>query len=246
VRLLLALAALMIGVLSASADESSGFCAAAKSQVEDDLRLAAEVAVVFGEVAFKGAGDDCLYPLKVLRYASADVLVVQAGEPGKGCHGCGAVLSAYVVQRVSGGLKTVGRYHEFASLGSNGAIEDISPITIVGDDAMAIESGGTFQGFASTAISFYAFHAGRIVNLNPDPIVIAADSSGATSDPGKAVVVTATWFFDPADKSALVIDYKIEARGATRIERAVWRLQGTSLVLSRGRIPPEISAPSGG
>jgi hypothetical protein len=67
------------------------------------------------------------------------------------------------------------------------------------------------------------------------------DSSNATE------VVTAKWFFDPADKTALVVDYKINAHGATRNERVVWRLQGTSLVLSRGHVPPEVSpAPGGG
>ena len=36
-------------------------------------------------------------PLKVLHYATADVLIVQAGEPGHACHGCAAPLSAYVL-----------------------------------------------------------------------------------------------------------------------------------------------------
>jgi len=103
-----------------------------------------------------------------------------------------------------------------------------------------------FQGYAFTAVDFYAFHAGRLVNLNTTPIFVAADNSGAMADPSKSIEVTAKWFFDPADKTALVVDYKIEAHGASRVERAIWRLQGTSLVLSRGRIPPEVSAASGG
>ena len=57
---------------------------------------------MFGKVDFGGAASDCVYPLKVLRYASADVLLVQAGEPGEGCHGCAALLSAYVIQRIGG------------------------------------------------------------------------------------------------------------------------------------------------
>ena len=151
-----------------------------------------------------------------------------------------------MLQRVNGGLKTVGRYRAFATLGTFGAVGDISPIEINGDDGMAIESGGMFQGYSSTVVDFYAFHAGQLVSLNSAPIVIAADNSGAATDPSKAVEVTATWFFDPADKTALVVDYKIEAHGASRVERAVWRLKGTSLVLSRGHVPPEVSVASGG
>jgi len=111
---------------------------------------------------------------------------------------------------------------------------------------MAIESVGTFQGYTSTVVDFYAFHAGRLIGLNPTSIVLAANNSGAETDPSKAIEATATWFFDPADKTALVVDYKIEAHGASRVERAIWRLKGTSLVLSRGHVLPEISAASGG
>ena len=224
------------------AGESTAFCAAAKKPVDADPRLAAEVAAVFGKATFKATGEDCLYPLQVLRYASADVLVFQAGEPGGRCHGYGAQLSAYVVRRVNGGFKTVRRYRQFATLGTFGAVGDISAIEIGGDDGMAIESGGMFQGYAFTAVDFYAFHAGQLVSLNTTPIFIAADNSGAMADPSKAIEVTATWFFDSADKTALVVDYKVRAHDAARVERAVWRLQGRSLVLSRGRVPPEVSA----
>jgi len=237
----------MLGAACATAGESAAFCAVARKSVEADDRLGGALAAVFGKAAFNAAGDDCIYPLKVLRYASADVLVVQAGEPGEGCHGCGALLSAYVVQRVNGGLKTVARFREFANLGSNGAVGDISSIEIAGDDALAIESGGVFQGYASTALNFFAFRAGQLVALTESSIVIGADNSGAETDPRKVVVVTATWFFDPADKTALVVDYKIEVHGAApRIERVVWRLQGSSLAISRGRVPPEVTAASGG
>ncbi len=227
------------------AGESAAFCAAAKKPLDADPRLAAEVAAVFGKATFKATGEDCLYPLQVLRYASADVLVFQAGEPGGGCHGCGAPLSAYVVRRVNGGFQTVRRYRQFATLGTFGAVGDISAIEIGGDDGMAIESGGMFQGYAFTGVDFYAFHAGQLVSLNTTPIPIADDNSGAMTDPSKSIEVTAKWFFDSADKRALVVDYKIRAHDAARVERVVWRLQGRSLVLSRGRVPPEVSAAGG-
>lgn len=246
-RIPFVLAALVLGMCSAAvAGEPAAFCASAKEQVDANSRLAAAVAAVFGKTTFKGTTEDCVYPLRVLRYASADVLLVQAGVPGEACHGCAAVLSAYVLQRVTGGLKTVARFHEFASLGTNGAVGDISPIEINGDDGVAIESGGMFQGYSFTAVDFYAFHAGQLVSLDQSPIMIAADNSGAETDTRKAIEVNATWSFDPADKKALVVDYKIRAHGASRVERVVWRLQGMSLVLSRGRVPPEVSAASGG
>jgi hypothetical protein len=225
----------------------AALCAAAKKEVRADSLLASEVAAVFGKADFVSADSDCLYPLQVLRYAGADVLLVQAGVPGEGCHGCEATLSAYVNQRVGGGLKTVAKCREFARLGSNGSVMDVWPIEIAGDDAMAIESGGTFQGYLSSHIDFFAFHAGALTDLEPKPqVVLSADDEGATEDVSKATVVEGSWFFDPADKTALVVDYKIDAKGATRVERIVWRLQGGKLVLAHGRVPPEVTQASGG
>ena len=139
---LIRLAALLLIGHPALAEPPAALCAAAKKEVRADSLLASEVAAVFGKADFAGAESDCLYPLKVLRYASADVLLVQAGVPGEGCHGCEATLSTYVNQRVGGGLKTVAKFREFARLGSHGSVMDVWPIEIAGDDAMAIESAG--------------------------------------------------------------------------------------------------------
>ena len=116
-RSLFVLAALALATISAFAGQSSALCAAAKKPVEGDPPLAAAVAAAFGKATFKATGEDCVYPLKVLPYASAEVLVVQAGEPGQACHGCGAPVSAYVLRRVDGGLETVRIYRKFATPG---------------------------------------------------------------------------------------------------------------------------------
>jgi hypothetical protein len=245
-RILFVLVGLILSAPSAVADQSTALCAAAKEPVESDLRLAEAVSAVFGKAAFKATGEDCAYPLQVLHYVSADVLIVQAGEPGQACHGCGAPLSAYVLRRLGGSLKTVRSFHKFATPGTSGAVEEISSVEIGGDDGIAIESGGTFQGYTFTAVDFFAFHAGQLVSLNDKPVMIAADNGAAVVDPGKTIEVNAKWSLDPADKSTLVVDYEIKAHGATRHERVVWRLQGTSLVLSHGHVPPEVSEASGG
>ncbi len=241
-RILFALTVLILSASSAVAD-STALCTSAKKSLAGDAGLASAVAAVFGKTTFK-AGEGCVYPLKLLHYATADALVAQTGEPGEGCHGCGAPLSAYVLRRNGGDLKTVRSFRKFATLGTFGAVVDVSAVEIGGDDGMAIESGGTFQGYSSTGLDLYAFHAGQLVSISGGPITVSADNSGA--EPDKAIEVTGKWFFDPADKTALIVDYRIEARGAVRTARVVWRLKGTSLVLSRGRVPPEISPASGG
>ncbi len=241
------LATLLYLAHGARAEPTAALCAAAGKEVRADSWLASEVAAVFGKADFAGRDGDCLYPLKVLRYASADVLLVQAGVPGEGCHGCEARLSAYVIQRTGGGLRSVATFREFTQLGSFGAVMDVWPIQVAGDDAIAIESGGVFQGYSSSHLDLFAFHAGALVDLEPKPqVVLDADNEGAMADASKAVVVDGSWFFDPTDKTALVVDYKINANGLSRIERVVWRLQGGKLVLTRGRMPSEITQAGGG
>ena len=220
------------------AGEPAAFCAAAKKPVDADPRMAADVAAVFGKATFKATGEDRLYPLQVLRYASADVFVFQAGEPGGRCHGCGAPLSAYVLRRVNGGFKTVRRYRQFATLGTFGAVGAFPPSRSVATTAWRSRAAGCFR---------VRFYGRRLLRLPRRPTCQPQYHSdrrrqlGAMTDPSKAIEVTAKWFFDSADKTALVVDYKIRAHDAARVERVVWRLQGRPLVLSRGRVPPEVS-----
>ena len=245
VRILFILAALTLAVCAAVAGQPAALCAAAKKPTQAEPLLGAAVAAAFGKATF-GASEDCVYPLKVLHYGTADVLIVQAGQPGQACHGCAAPLSAYVLRRLGDGLKLVRVFHQFAKLGTFGAVDDISLIEIGGDDGMAIKSGGMFQGYSFAGVDFFAFHAGQIISLNKTPITVADDNSGAVGDSGETTKVTAKWSLDPADNTAVVVDYEIEAHDAKRVERVVWRLQGMSLILSHGHVPPEVSPSAGG
>jgi hypothetical protein len=245
VRIRLFLAALTLAVIPAVAGQPAAVCAAARKPTQAEPLLGAAVAAAFGKATF-GASGDCVYPLKVLHYGTADVLIVQAGEPGQACHGCAASLSAYVLRRLDDGLKLVRVFHQFAKLGTFGAVDDISLIEIGGDDGMAIKSGGMFQGYSFAGVDFFAFHAGQLISLNKTPITVADDNSGAVGDSGETTKVTAKWSLDPADNTAVVVDYEIEAHGAKRVERVVWRLQGMSLIPSHGHVPPEVSPSAGG
>jgi hypothetical protein len=157
VRILFALAAVTLVPFPASAGQSSALCAAAKKPVEANPLLASAVAAAFGKAPFTATAEGCLYPLKVLPYPGAELLVVQAGEPGQACHGCAAPLSAYVLRKFAGGPKLVRVYRTFAMLGTFGAVGDISAVQIAGDDGMAIQSGGMFQGCGLEALTFTPF-----------------------------------------------------------------------------------------
>ena len=84
------------------------------------------------------------------------------------------------------------------------------------------------------------------MSLDPASIVIAADNSGAETDPSKAIEVTATWFFDPVDKTALVVDYEIKVAARRALSASYGGCKESRLSFPAGRVPPEVSEASGG
>jgi hypothetical protein len=232
----------------ACAAAPKALCAAAKGPLKSDPRLARAVASVFGSVRFASKDDeDCTYPLTRLAYRDADVLLTQVGVPGDACHGCEAHLSAHVLVHAGEGLKLAKSFPDFTADGSSGAIGNMTALTIGADDGMAIEGSGSFQGCMSAGLELFAFRAGSLVPLVAKPrIPLSASNEGAMIDEARVVSVTATWSLDPASRAAVVVRYKIEGRGRQRVETAVWTLDGARLLLTEGRVPPEMAEASGG
>ena len=244
---MLAAAMALAAYQGADAQNLRNFCAAAAKPVQADYRLPEAVRAAFGSVHFDSTAEECIFPLKVLHYASADVLLTQGNVPGEACHGCSAHLSAYVLRRAAGELKLAKRLIDFAEVGTFGSAGDITPLTIGGDDGMVIEGGGTFQGYTFVNLDFYAFKAGQVVHLVAEPaITIEANNGGAITDERQAIDVAGSWSIPAVPGTELAVDYKIKARGRSRIEHLVWTLYNSRLVLTHGRMPPEVEQASGG
>lgn len=244
---LLASALALSAFSGAQAQSLRNLCAAAAKPVQADFKLSEAVRAVFGPPTFSATAGECIYPLQVLRYASADVLLTQGNVPGDACHGCSAHLSAYVLRRAGGGLKLAARFIDFADAGTFGGAGDVTPLTIGGDDGLVIEGGGTFQGYSFTNLDFYVFKAGRVVHLTAAPaITISANNGGAMTDHRQVIDVTGSWSIPAAPGTELAVDYKIKAHGRSRVEHLVWTLTGSQLVLTHGRVPAEVGEASGG
>jgi len=206
--------------------------------------ISAAVEKVFGRPHYAPSSrvEECIYPLKVLRFATADVLLTIGNVPGELCHGCGARLSAYVLKREAGGSRLVSRLIDFAETGTSwGDPGTITSIQIGSDDAIAIESGGTFQGYAISSLVLYAFRGGRAVNLTPDPVFLSTSNAGAMTDPRKVVEIDGSWALDPKTRTKLKVDYKINRGGKISHAQVVWALRKNKSVIVKGTEPPEIA-----
>jgi len=213
-------------------------CEQAAARLKADSDLADAMRAALGE---PGVGHDefCLYPLQLLRYADVDVLLTQNLAPETACHGCTADLSAAVLRRIPGGFKHVRTFDAFGKTGTFGAVSSISPIAIGGDDGLAIESGGTFQGYTSVALDLYAFRRQGLVRVDAGgPLYLEGDDGGAQTDSTKAVSIDSAWSLAANE---LVIDYRISDSRGLRQTRAVWAVEDTRLTLKSGAIPKEMA-----
>ena len=226
----------------AAAADPPRYCRSVAAKLKADSDLAAAARAAFGEP--QATEDDaCLYPLQLLRYADVDVLVSQTGEPGEACHGCEASLSATVLKRVPGGYKRLRAFASFAKGGTFGAVASVTPIAIGGDDGIAIESGGLFKGYASSALDLYAFRKQGLVALAAGaPMLVAGDNSGAETEASKTIEVESAWSLANGE---LTIDYRVADARGKRDSRAVWSVGESTLTLKSGAPPKELAKAAG-
>jgi hypothetical protein len=220
----------------AAGQASLRVCQQAVATLKSDSNLADALRAAFGEPGFT-EDEDCLYPLQVLRFADVDVLVTQNLAPETACQTCEADLSATVLKRIPGGFKSV---RTFVAFGKTGTATSIAPITIGGDDGLAIESSGTNTGYVMTTLALYAFRRQGLVELDAGgPLYIAGDNSGAATDESKAVTVDAAWSL--AANNELTIDYRVSEGGAEHQSRAVWTAGEAKLTPKSGGVPKEMA-----
>jgi hypothetical protein len=215
------------------------FCQEAAAKLKADSDLAGAARAAFGQPGFTN-DENCRYPLQVVRYADVDVLLSQSQAPGEACHGCEAELSATVLKRIPGGYKSLRTFEAFGKMGSHGAVASISPIAIGGDDGLAIEAGGTFQGYTNTTLDLFAFRRQGLVHLESGgPLYLSGDNSGAEIDQSKSktIAIESAWSIGNGE---LALDYRIDDGQGQRQSRAVWTVGETQLTLKSGAIPKEM------
>jgi hypothetical protein len=231
----------LAGSLSLSEAQSPlPICERAVGKLKSDSTLAGAMKAAFGDLG-TSHDEDCLYPLQVLRYPDVDVLLTQNLAPEDACHGCVADLSATVLRRVPDGFKRIKTFEAFGKSGTFGSISSAAPIAIGGDDGLAIEAGGTFQGYTYETLDLYAFRRQGFVHLDSGsgPLYIFGDNGGAQTDQGKSLSISSAWSLDT--NGELVVDYKVSDTRGSRQARVVWTVGQTQLSLKSGEIPKEMA-----
>jgi hypothetical protein len=222
----------------ASERTSPSLCQSAAAQLKGGGELTQAVRAAFGAPTFT-SDQDCVYPLQTVRYADVDVLLTDNLDPETACHGCEADLSAVVLKRIPGGFKRVGAFEHFGKTGSNGGVSSITPIAIGSDDGLAVEAGGTFQGYTRSVLEVYVFRRHGLVRLNSgEQLYLYGDNSGGETDAAKVLEIDSAWSLSAGE---LTIDYRVSDPRGKRQTRAVWTVGETQLTLRSGAIPSEMA-----
>lgn len=195
-RTLILLAFLLIGIAQASraADVLSQLplCPDWSGNVETDFVLWQAL-----DTAYPNAKVDpdeepsrltCLFPYKLLSYDKFVVLITLEGEPGQGCHGCAAQVSAVFLQRDGNKLKPSSRHDVFDETGTFGDLMSIHSFRLGAEDGLVVEGGGTFQGYSYSALSLFRIRSGRMKPIHPASGISSGDSDcGAHDEPCRSV-----------------------------------------------------------
>lgn len=221
------------------------FCKAAKDHVGAGSDLSAAVSAAFGQISYDSDASECEYPLKTVAFGTSQILIAIGNVPGNSCRGCGATLSAYLLQLDNGASHRKAQSLDFATAGSWGTPGKISPIEIAGDDGIGVESGEYNHGYGRTGLDIYLFHGRGIRQILTSPKIILTATNEGAIDASKATSIDALWGVESGESSVFV-DYKITRAGVVSGQRAVWRFDGDRFILKSGSVPKDIVEIGGG
>lgn len=216
-------------------------CEEARDVIEPSRQMIQAMRNAFGKISYESSRnadpENCLYPLKFLRFDRMDLLVTIANEPGELCNLCTAKVSAHFLRNKPGTPKVLARHVNFARIGPTGDPGNITSIDIGGSEGIAFEFTTEYAGNTYKDLRLFVFDKYRIVELKDDQRIPTGFNNEEHVEDKRAVVdASGVWKIDPRRPRELAIDYTIKTGGRTETARVVWTRNGTRL-MRKGEVP---------
>ncbi len=216
-------------------------CEDARDVIETDRTLLQAMRNAFGKVAYESSRnanpENCLYPVKLLRFNRMDVLITIANEPGELCSLCTAKVSAHFLRNRPGTPKVLARDINFARLGPAGDTGVISPIEIGNSEGIAFETVTEYAGNTYKDLHIFIFEKYDAVQLKANQrIPTGFNNEDHVEDKKTLIDANGVWKIDPRRPRELVIDYTVSSAGKTDTARVVWTRNGNRLMRT-GEVP---------
>jgi len=220
-------------------------CEAARDVIERNRELLQAMRNAFGKVNYWGARRNdprnCLYPVKLLKFHTMDILITSGNEPGEACPNCRARLTAHFLRNRPGTPKVLKREVNFALLGRFGDPGAITDMVIGGNEGFGVESLAQIRGKDYKRLRFFVLSRNSIVELKSDkPIISGFDTTDRVAEKGEAVAITSSWRIDPVRTIDLVIDYEVRRGDVHSDVQSLWRREGQKLIPLTRDIPKEL------
>lgn len=216
-------------------------CEDARDDIATDRQMLQAMRNAFGKVSYESARnadpENCLYPVKFLKFGRMDLLVTIANEPGELCNLCTSKVSAHFLRNRPGTPKVLARHINFARLGPAGDPGVITPIELGGSEGIIFEAVTEYAGNSYKDLYVFVFDKMHAIQLKDDQrIPTGFTNEEHVEDKGAVVKATGVWKIDPRKPRELAIDYTIQRGGAVETTRVVWTRNGNRLVRS-GEVP---------
>lgn len=216
-------------------------CEEARDEIGASRQMLQAMRNSFGKISYESSRnanpENCLYPVKFLRFGKMDLLVTTANEPGELCNLCTAKISAHFLRNKPGTPKVLARHVNFARLGPTGDPGTITPIEIGGSEGVAFETTTEYAGNTYKDLHLFVFDRHRVVELKDSQRIPTGFSNEEhVDDKAQAIEAAGVWKIDPRRPRELAIDYTIRRNGKSERVRVTWTRQGNRLVRS-GEVP---------
>ncbi len=216
-------------------------CEEARDVIEPDRQMLQAMRNAFGKVAYESSRnanpENCLYPVKFLKFGKMDLLVTIANEPDELCALCTAKVSAHFLRNKPGTPKVLARHVNFARIGPGGDTGTITPVEIGGNEGVIFETTTEYAGNTYKDLHVFVFDKLAMVELkNSQRIPTGFNNEDHVEDKKAVVDASGLWKIDPRRPREISIDYKIVAGGKTEEARVVWTREGNKLV-RKGDVP---------
>ena len=209
-------------------------CEEAHDVIEPDRQMLQAMRNAFGKVAYESARtadpENCLYPVKFLKFGKMDVLITIANEPDELCALCTAKVSAHFLRNKPGTPKVLARHVNFARLGPGGDPGTITAIELGGSEGVAFEAETEYAGNSYKDLYIFIFDKFDIVQLKDvQRIPTGFNNQDHVEDKSELIEASGVWKIDPRRPRELAIDYKVVNGGKTESTRVVWTRNGARL-----------------
>lgn len=219
----------------APAQPASVVRCAGEGEPQQDPRLERAASALFGAGPLSDNEDLCETPVHFAAFEDGAALVTMRGTPGKGCHGCSADLSFHTLGVAGDGYVVLQSFPQVISAGTFGDPGSFSTLRIRNMNAVAIEHGGTFQGYSYGVADFVLFGEDGPVAVKQEPVLCLSRSDGGArlEESPDVVEIEGAWRLNAAG-DGLIVTQKSLTPSRERVMVSSWRFAGDELRLDGG------------